>query len=54
MIHSDQIMIVFNQRCDEVVGLDKFYYYFMMCTYVIKAWLVFDVRHLLCRKKRTV
>lgn len=56
LISTDQIIIVFIQRCDEVVGLAKFYYYFMMCTYnnVIKASLLFDVCYLLCGKKRTV
>lgn len=34
LINSDQIIIVFIQRCDDVAGLAKFYYYyFMMCTY---------------------
>lgn len=52
LIRSNQI--VFIRRCDEVAGLAKFCFYFMMCTYTMwfKALLRFHVCLLLCRKEK--
>lgn len=54
LIKSNQTLVVFIRRCDEVAGLAKFSFYFMMCTYNMwfKALLRFDVCLLLCRKEK--
>lgn len=33
LIKSNRTLVVFIRRCDEVAGLAKFSFYFMMCTY---------------------